>query len=125
MTPCVSTPRRLAQTRTSATTAASASGMPVRAKISVAKRLSGSAEAAGAARSACDCVLLMPGSELRRKVLVEPVAHEVHHQRVALREHEMVDVGDEVEIGWSARALEQLDRLLGGRHRIVRRMQQK
>src|SRR6266699_3248754 len=37
----------------------------------------------------------------------------------------MVDVGDELEIGWLSGALEKLDRLLGRRHRVVRRVQQK
>src|SRR6266699_3916548 len=37
----------------------------------------------------------------------------------------MVDVGDEMEIGWLSGALEKLDRLLGWRHRVVRRVQQK
>src|SRR6266508_5518874 len=117
MTPCVSTPLRLAQTSTSATIFASASGMPERAKMSVAKRRSAPAAAVA-------CVLLMPGSGPRGKVFVEPVAHEVHDQGVAFREHEMVDVGDQVEIGRLARALEKLDRLLGRRHGVVRRMQQ-
>src|SRR2546426_326612 len=99
VTPCVSTPRRFAQTRTSATTAASALGMPARAKTSVAKRLSASAGAVGAAWPARACVLLIPGSDPRGKVLLEPVAHEIDHQRVPFREHEMVDVGDWIEIG--------------------------
>src|SRR5882762_2193016 len=120
MTPCVSTPRRFAQTRTSATTAASASGMPARTKTSVAKRLSVSAKAFGAA-SPTRNFLLIPGSDPRGKVFVEPVAHKVDHQRVLFREHEMVDVGDEMEIGRFSGALEKLDRLLGRRHRIVRR----
>src|SRR5882672_2363604 len=110
MTPCVSTPRRFAQTRTSATTAASALGMPARAKTSVAKRLSASAEAVGA-WPACNCVLLIPGSDPRGKIFGEPIAHEIDHQRIPFREHEMVDVGDEMEIGRLARALEELDRL--------------
>src|SRR5882672_11444734 len=108
MTPCVSTPRRFAQTRTSATIAASASGMPARAKTSVAKRLSASAEAVGAASPARN-FLLIPGSDPRGKIFVEPIAHQVHHQRVPFREHEMIDVGDEMEIGRLARALEKLD----------------
>src|SRR6266581_5673265 len=124
MTPCVSTPLRFAQTSTSATTAASASGMPVRAKTSVAKRLSASAGAVGAwaagARGS-----LMQVSELRGEVFAEPIAHEGDHQSVFLREHEMIDVGYEMEIGRLARALEKLYRLLGRRHRVVRRMKQK
>src|SRR5467141_5456606 len=107
MTPCVSTPLRFAQTRTSATTAASALGMPARTKTSVAKRLSASAGAVGAA-SARNCVLLIPGSDPRGKIFGEPIAHEVDHQRVPFREHEMVDIGDEMEIGRLARALEEL-----------------
>src|SRR6266852_1968715 len=125
MTPCVSTPLRFAQTRTSATTAASAFGMPLRAKTSVAKRLSASAGAVGAAWPPRNCVLLIPGSDPRGKVFGQPIAHEIAHQRVPLREHEMVDVGDEVEIGRISGALEKLDRLLGRRHRVVRRMKQK
>src|SRR5467141_1436874 len=115
MTPCVSTPLRFAQTRTSATTAASALGMPARAKTSVAKRLSASAEAVGAAWPACNCVLLISGSGPRGKIFGEPVAHEVDHQRIPFREHEMVHVGDQVEIGRFPRALEKLHRLLGRR----------
>src|SRR5258706_14814880 len=37
----------------------------------------------------------------------------------------MVDVGDEVKIGRASSAPEKLDRLLGRRHRVVRRMKQK
>src|ERR1041384_6013198 len=114
MTPWVSTPRRFAQTRTSATTAASGLGIPERTKISVAKRASGSEKA-----------VLMPVSGSRGKVLVEPIAHEIRHQRVSLCKHEMIDVGYEVEVGRLARALEELYRLLGRRHRVVRRMKQK
>src|SRR6267378_416996 len=125
MTPCVSTPRRFAQTRTSATTAASASGMPTRTKTSVAKRLSASAWTVGAGWPARNCVLLIPGSDPRGKVFGQPIAHEIDHQRVPLREHEMVDVGDEVKIGRASSAPEKLDRLLGRRHRVVRRMKQK
>src|SRR6266853_4359208 len=66
----------------------------------------------------------MQASELRGEVFVEPVAYEVDHQRVLFREHEMVDVGDEMEIGWLSGALEKLYRLLGRRHRVVRRMKQ-
>src|SRR5882762_1015134 len=108
MTPCVSTPRRFAQTRTSATTAASDSGMPARAKTAVAKRLSAPAEAVGAAWLARNCVLLIPGLDPRGKVFVEPIAHQADHQRVPFREHEMIDVGDEMEIGWFSGALEKL-----------------
>src|SRR2546428_13051256 len=122
MTPCVSTPRRFAQTRTSATTAASALGMPARAKASAAKHLSASAEAVGAAW--CNCVLLIPGSDPRGKIFGEPIAQEVDHQRIPFREHEMVDIGDEMEIGRLARALKALDRLPGQWHRGARRMQQ-
>src|SRR2546428_13695674 len=100
MTPCVSTPRRFAQTRTSATTAASALGMPARAKTSVAKRLSASAGAVGAAWPARACVLLIPGSDPRGEVLLQPVAHQIHHQRVSLPEHGKGDVGDGMGIGW-------------------------
>src|SRR6266571_2588630 len=125
MMPCVSTPRRFAQTRTSATTAASALGMPARAKTSVAKRLSASAEAVCAAGAAGVRGFLMQVSELRGEIFVEPIAHEVDHQLVSLREHEMVDVGYEMEIGRLARALEKLYRLLGRRHRVVRRVKQK
>src|SRR5881397_2449498 len=119
MTPCVSTPRRFAQTSTSATTAASAFGMPARAKTSAAKRSSASGGAVSAAWPARK-FLLIPRSDPRRKVFVEPIAHQVDHQRVPFREHEMIDVGDEVEIGRLSRALEELDRLFGRRHRIVR-----
>src|SRR6266850_1319412 len=125
MTPCVSTPLRFAQTRTSATIAASAFGMPVRAKTSVAKRLSASAGAVGAAGPVRNCVLLIPGSDARGKVFGQPIAHQVDHQRVPLREHEMVDVGDEVEVGRASSTPEKLDGLLGRRHRVVRRMKQK
>src|SRR3977135_3344695 len=121
MMPCVSTPLRFAQTRTSATTAASAFGMPVRAKTSVAKRLSASAGRVGASCPALNCFLLIPGSDPRGKVFGQPIAHEIDHQRVPLREHEMVDVGDEVEIGRAPSALEKLDGLLGRRHGVVRR----
>src|SRR5882672_6178492 len=125
MTPCVSTPLKFAQTRTSATTAASASGMPTRTKTSVAKRLSASAWTVGAGWPARNCVLLIPGSDPRGKVFGQPIAHQVDHQRVPFREHEMVDVGDEMEISRLSGALEKLDRLLGRRHRVVRRMKQK
>src|SRR5882672_1744824 len=113
VTPCVSTPRRFAQTRTSATTAASGLGSPARAKTSVAKRVS--------AAALTDPGVVLMGSGRGRKVLVQPVAHQVYHQRIAFGEHEVVDVGDQVEVGGLAGPGEQLDRLLGGRHRVARR----
>src|SRR5690242_21871793 len=118
MTPCVSTPRRFAHTRTSATVAASTEGMPAREKISLAKWVSAS-EVATDGRSARDGFVLMPESDLCREVFVEPVAHEVHDQGVALGEHEMIDVGDEVQVGRLSRAGEQLDRLLGRSHPVA------
>src|SRR5690242_6384484 len=123
MTPCVSIPRRFAHTRTSATVAASTCGIPARAKMSVAKRPSAS-EVASGAWAARDGVMLMPRSGICREVLVEPVANEIHDQGIALGEHEMIDVGDQVEVGRLSRALEQLDRLLCRSHRVARRVQE-
>ena len=66
-----------------------------------------------------------PRRRLRhREIVAEPVAQQVPHAGVALAEHEMVGVAEQVQLGRLAGALEQLDRLLGRRHRIVRRMQQ-
>src|SRR5882757_4480212 len=110
MIPCVSTPRRFAHTRTSETIAASMFGKPARVKMSVAKRVSASPLTIAARPARVGAVPMLSG--LRREVLVQPVAHEIHDQRVAFREHEMIDVGDQVEVGRFPRALEQIDRLL-------------
>ena len=61
---------------------------------------------------------------LPRKVLVQPVTQEVYHQRVALREHEMVHVRDEVQIGRLPGTGKEIERLLGRCHRVVGGMEQ-
>src|SRR2546428_3990036 len=59
-----------------------------------------------------------------REMLGEPAAHEGDDEGIALREHEMVDVGHEVEVRGMAGAGEEIDRLLRGRPGVARRVQQ-
>ena len=59
-----------------------------------------------------------------REILLQPVVDHAAHAGVALREHEMIGLGEQVQIARLAGALEHLDRLLGRRHRIDRRVQQ-
>src|SRR5215475_4707610 len=97
-TPCESTPRRLAQMRTSATVRACSAAIPARANSSRTKtrRSSGATTTTAAAGGAGGP--LTPGTSSCRqgKVLLEPVAHEVDDEGVLLREHEMVDAGHQV-----------------------------
>src|SRR3974377_1846224 len=59
-----------------------------------------------------------------RKIAGEPGAEAVPYARITIGEHEVIGVADEVQLRRLSRALEQLDRLLGGRHRIVRGVQE-
>jgi len=47
-----------------------------------------------------------------REIFVEPRPHQVPHPRIALAEHEMVGVADEVQLARLPSAFEQLDRLV-------------
>src|SRR5262245_23098137 len=57
---------------------------------------------------------------LERKVLVQPVAEEVDDQGIAFREHEMIHVGHQVQVGRLAGTGEEIERLLGGGDGVVR-----
>src|SRR5512139_2862419 len=51
----------------------------------------------------------------RREIVAEPAPQQIPDADIALAEHEMVGIADEVQLGRLAGALEQLDRLFGGR----------
>src|SRR5262249_13672483 len=59
-----------------------------------------------------------------REIFAEPAAQQIPDARIALTEHEMIGVADEVQLAGLAGALEHLDRLLGGCHRVVGGVQQ-
>ena len=78
--------RRSAQTSTFATVRACSSGSPSAAKIFDAHRSRRSAEKR-ATSSSC------------REIALEPVAHHGLHHRVVVAEEEVVDLGEEVQVG--------------------------
>src|SRR6516165_6910486 len=113
-TPWPSPPRRLAQTRPSATTAASASRAPAEISASRMKRPSSSWPTRMLLR-------LIPAIRLlrRREIIVEPAAHHGPDPRRLLGEQEVVEAREQVQLGGLAGVLEHFYRLLGGRHRIL------
>src|SRR5258708_1754128 len=111
ITPCEPMPRRSAHTRTLATSAACSPLMPAAAKMSATQRSS--------------LIGLMAGSSclsLLREVLLQPVVQQVEHALVALAPEEVIDAGDQVQLGRLAGVAEQLDRLLGRRDGVLRRV---
>src|SRR5262249_52952221 len=55
----------------------------------------------------------------RREIVGEPAAQQIPDAGIAFAEHEMIGIADEVQLSRLSGALEQLDRLLGRRDRIV------
>src|SRR5258708_27660997 len=107
ITPWLPMPRSSAHTSTSATVRALSSTMPARTKMSPtsARRRSG---------------VIAHSSD--GEVLRQPVAHQVEDDRVALAHQEVVDARDEVQVRRLSGVLEKIDRLLGRRDRVLRRM---
>src|SRR5882757_5603519 len=60
----------------------------------------------------------------RREIIAEPTAQQLPDAGVALAEHEMIGIADQMQLARLARAFEHLDRLFRGRDRIVGGMQQ-
>ena len=68
--------------------------------------------------------LTLTSTSRKREVFVEPVPDQLGDQRVRFGQHEMVGVGDEVQIGRLAGMTKKIDRLLGRRDRIIGGVQQ-
>src|SRR5271170_2278585 len=62
---------------------------------------------------------LTRASPVDREILVEPVAQQRPDPRRILREQEMIEPAEQMQLAGLAGALEHFDRLLGRRHRVV------
>jgi len=58
------------------------------------------------------------------EIALEPVADHGLDHRVVVAEEEVVDLGEKMQIGGLAGVGEEVDRLLGGRHAVVGRVQE-
>src|SRR6185436_20070142 len=121
MMPCASKPVRSASIICLAASSASAAGS---SWASNASRVNASMAATVTRRGSGIRALRRDRARCYRKVFFEPVVDHAAHPRVALGEHEVIGLSKQMQIARLAGALEHLDRLLGRRHGIDRRMQQ-
>src|SRR5947209_1422010 len=98
-------PRSSAHTSTSATVWACTRSMPAAQKI-------------------CATNDFRSSGFIERKMKRQPIAQDIQDEGIAFAEKKVIHPGDEVQVGRLARVHEEIDRLLGGRHRVFRRMQQ-